>query len=476
MDRPGRHQAKDATASFMVSADERQTQLEIDAAVQSRHDWARAGNDGNTHPVFSLRCHRCRGCELPPLLRVAAVTTTCRAWVVDQAQALHLQCGDSSGTLLTRGVGRLMMVDPTIPASAGALDAEWLTRALRSTGTITAARVTSCHIEPFGEGKGFSGQIARVALSYDVAEASAPASLIAKVQLPHPDPDIRAAVFHSRIYEREFCFYRDVAQKIAFRTPRVYYSALRPETGECLLLLEDLAPAQTLDMLHGCTAEDAALVLRHLAAFHAAWWEQPQLAAMDWLPAFDQHAEHDQQQYARSWEVFLTKVGELLPDGLVSLGARLKHHGALVKRYLGQSPRTFLHGDFHLHNLLFGSTAGARTLAVIDWQACCHGRATRDVAHFLVTGLRRDERRAHELDLLKLYHAELVDSGVREYSVEQCVHDYRFTMLDELHFLVMVLAHLDYTANEAAGKIRDMALERVGTAILDHKVGELLPA
>jgi aminoglycoside/choline kinase family phosphotransferase len=254
--------------------------------------------------------------------------------------------------------------------------------------------VISCHIELFGEGKGFSGQLARIGLNYDIAEANAPASLVSKFQFPHPDPDIRAAVFQSRLYEREFRFYRDVAQEISLRTPRVYYSALRPETGECILLLEDLAPARTLDMLEGCAAEDAALVLRHLATFHAGWWEHRQLGVMDWLPAFDEQAENDQRQYALAWEVFLKKVGHLLSDGIMQLGVRLKHHVVAVKRYLGQPPRTLLHGDFHLHNLLFDSIPGARTVAVIDWQACSLGRATRDVAHFLVTGLHADRRRA----------------------------------------------------------------------------------
>ncbi len=366
------------------------------------------------------------------------------------------------------------MPDPGIPANPGALTPEWLTQALRSTGRITAAQVTSCHLELFGEGKGFSGQIARIGLSYDIAEAAAPASVIAKFQYPHPDPDIRAAVFHSRMHERECRFYRDVAQDLALRTPRLYYSALRPETGECLLLLEDLAPAQTLNMLEGCTAEDAALVLRHLATFHAAWWENPRLDSLDWLPAFDAQAENDQRQYARAWELFLQKVGDLLPDGLLPLGARLKDHVVAVKRYLGQQPRTFLHGDFHLHNLLFGSSPGGRTLTVIDWQACCRGRSTRDLVHFLVTGLPPDRRRAHELDLLRLYHTTLTEHGVQGYSFEQCHHDYRFTMLDELYFVVMVLAHLDFSVNEAVDKIRDMAIERVGSAILDHNAGEFL--
>jgi aminoglycoside/choline kinase family phosphotransferase len=367
-----------------------------------------------------------------------------------------------------------MMSDPGIPASAGALTPEWLTRALRGTGTITDARVTSCHAELFGEGKGFSGQLARVGLRYDLAEDGAPASLIAKFQFPHPDPDIRAAVLQARVHEREFCFYRDVAQHVALRTPRMYYGALRAETGECVLLLEDLAPAQTLRLLDGCTAEDASVALRHLAAFHAAWWEHPRLDDMDWLPGVGEQAENDQRQYAHAWDVFLTKVGDLLPDGIVLLGPRLKDHVAMVKRYLGQQPRTFLHGDFHLHNLLFDSTTGPRTLTVIDWQACSRGRATRDLVHFLATGLPSDRRRAHELDLLRLYHTTLTEHGVRDYSFEQCLHDYRFTMLDELTFLVMVLAHVDFSANEAASRIRDMAIERVGAAILDHNPGELL--
>jgi hypothetical protein len=47
-------------------------------------------------------------------------------------------------------------------------------------------------------------------------------------------------------------------------------------------------------------------------------------------------------------------------------------------------------------------------------------------------------------------------------------------MLDELYFVVMVLAYVDFSANEAAGRIRDMAIERVGAAVLDYNVGEFL--
>src|SRR5215510_6490384 len=142
-----------------------------------------------------------------------------------------------------------MMADMSIPTGPGTLTPAWLTWALRGTGSITDATVTSCDIEILGEGKGFTGQVARIWLDYDIDAASAPVSLIAK--FPPLEPEVRVALNHYRIYEKEFRFYRDVAQDIALRTPRLYYSALNPASGESILLLEDLAPAQTLDILEG---------------------------------------------------------------------------------------------------------------------------------------------------------------------------------------------------------------------------------
>lgn len=364
------------------------------------------------------------------------------------------------------------MADMSIPAGPETLTPAWLTWALRSTGTITDAMVTSCNIEILGKGKGFTGQVARIGLDYDINAASAPASLIAK--FPPLDPNMRAALNHYRLYEREFRFYRDVAQDITLRTPRLYYSALNPASGESVLLLEDLAPAQTLNNLEGCTAEDAAFAIRDLAAFHAAWWEHPRLRTMDWLPVFGEQAKDAQDRYTQGWDVFLEKIGDLVPDDVVPLGTKLRYHLVAVKHYLGQSPQTFLHGDFHLNNLLFDSTQGKRILTVIDWQLCSRGRAMRDLAYFLVTALPPDRRRAHEIDLLKLYHTILMEHGVQDYPFDQCIYDYRFTMLDLLYFMVMIIVLLDFSVNEEAGMIRDMAVERFCTAILDHNAGELL--
>ena len=52
-----------------------------------------------------------------------------------------------------------------------------------------------------------------------------------------------------------------------------------------LLLLEDLAPARRLgNQVAGCTREEAAAALRHVAAVHLAWWEHPDLETLAWAP------------------------------------------------------------------------------------------------------------------------------------------------------------------------------------------------
>jgi len=98
----------------------------------------------------------------------------------------------------------------------------------------------------------------------------------------------------------------------------------------------------------------------------------------------------------------------------------------------------------------------------------------RDLANFLVTALPPDRRRAHEMDLLKLFHTIVTEHGVQGYPFDQCLYDYRFSMIDLLYFLVMIIVLLDFSVNEEAGMIRDMAVERLCTAILDHHAGELL--
>jgi aminoglycoside/choline kinase family phosphotransferase len=359
-----------------------------------------------------------------------------------------------------------------IPAGPEELTAGWLTTALRQGGAIHKAAVASFQAGPLAENRGFFGQIARLHLDYDRGEAGAPRSLIAK--FASAIPEMRNRAIDS--YEREVRFYQQLAHQTNLRTPTCYYGDINTETGVHILLLEDLAPARSGSRVAGCSREQAELAVHQIARFHAAWWEKPQLGEISWLP--DTNVDLDpgalKEQYDRWWPQFLERANHRLPDPLKDIGERLGGYRANLRRRLfGSPPQTLIHRDYQLDNLFFGAPEGGIPFAVVDWQFISRGRGVWDVAYFLSESLHPEERRAIEMDLLGAYRQILIDHGVQGYTLEQCLQDYRLSLLQRFTALVSTIAAMPFS-NEQRQLHIDILLPRNNAAILDHHAGELL--
>ena len=136
-------------------------------------------------------------------------------------------------------------------------------------------------------------------------------------------------------------------------------------------------------------------------------------------------------------------------------------------------PRTLVHSDYKLDNLVFGARQGNAPLVVLDWQLMRRGRGVFDVAFFLSQNLEPRERRSVEMDLLTAYHRILLDDGVRAYTFEQCLYDYRMSLLGRFGALISTIAAMPFTREQIEMHI-DVLLPRCCAAILDHDAGELL--
>jgi hypothetical protein len=112
------------------------------------------------------------------------------------------------------------------------------------------------------------------------------------------------------------------------------------------------------------------------------------------------------ERYRDALEPEFLALVEKLPEGL----ARSRDDRS--------SPRTLQHADFRLDNVLFDIGGGARPMG--DARLADGERRTgaMDVAYFLSAGLDPAERRQHEADLVRFYHAELTRRGVRKYDFE----------------------------------------------------------
>jgi thiamine kinase-like enzyme len=376
-----------------------------------------------------------------------------------------------SGGLEGRNIGAVL-ANLKIPYSIEAIRPEWLTQALRGKGIITKATVKSLSMGMLEKGWGFTSQIVRIIPDYDVHEEGAPRSLIAKIH--SADPDLRALLNRRRLYEREIRFYEEIANEINLRTPRCYYSSLNIETGESILLLEDLSHARLGDHIMGCSSEEAELIVRHMAKLHATWWESPRLENTGWVPSFDEGAGSEQGFYQRSWDQVTEKIRDQSPASFLELGTRFGNHVANVRNQLGRPPRTLIHGDCRLDNIFFSSPESGVSFIIIDWQLAMRGRGVYDIVYFLVYCLPPEQRRAIERGLLKIYHSVLVEGGVRGYEFDQCLHDYRLCTLHMFHRLMMAGVVIDFSS-ERGRALMNTILQRCIAAMDDHNVSGLIP-
>ncbi len=65
-------------------------------------------------------------------------------------------------------------------------------------------------------------------------------------------------------YQTEVGFYEHIAPLVELRTARCYYGEVDSESGEHVLLLEDLTPAQCGQRAAGCSLEQAEQPIREI--------------------------------------------------------------------------------------------------------------------------------------------------------------------------------------------------------------------
>ncbi len=298
----------------------------------------------------------------------------------------------------------------------------WLSETLRNAGVVDAASVVDMRSEAVGVGRGFSGNLTRVALTYDHAEDGAPEFVIVKAPSHSaPTPNTRGGD------EREVRFYSEIAPHAAIRSLRYYFAALAPENRWSVVLLEDLSHLRAGDQVAGCELPDAERVTVELARFHAGFWDSPRLAQFPWAPPWSRGAQLFQQRVLHSWRLHLENGLYGPPAPFERFVDGVGPHIETIRRRLSRAPATINHGDFKLDNLFFDESGPI----AIDWSLLRVGRGIYDLSHFLVSSLSAEMRQVHAERLITLYHETLQAAGITGYSLQDCHDDYDYAVLDQ---------------------------------------------
>jgi thiamine kinase-like enzyme len=360
-----------------------------------------------------------------------------------------------------------------VPASATELNAEWLSACLRHAAVIPeSARVADFGSERVGEGRGFAGQLVRLTLDYEPASAAYPRTLIAKFAADHEATRDLLGEFDG--YAREVRFYRELAPHIGLPTPRCYFAHYDRAAQVFLLLLEDLAPARNPDFDSGLSVEQAKLVLEHLAAMHARYWNR--VDELEWLHLTDDLLRRVRDRYRRSLPSFVTRFEAVYPELVrVAQAMDVLLSGDEFMAGMRTPPLTLAHNDMHPNNLFLPIEAGGR-LALIDWQSVAVSRhGITDVARLLALGMSPALRRAHQRELLRHYHARLRELGVQDYPYRALELRFRQEMAAMVLIGVLALESLDFS-NPDGERAASAFVSKVEAAVTDARVYRVIAA
>lgn len=349
-----------------------------------------------------------------------------------------------------------------VPTRLEDVTLEWLADAL-------ALSLLEIDVERIGEGEGFMGELARVRLRSD--DPACPSSVI--VKLPTSDPGGRFIGEMMRVWEREHCFYRDIAPRLNIRIPRAYVNV---ESPPCLVL-EDLAPAVPGDHVAGATLDQAERAVDVLARHHATWFEHPELASFTWMPGLDDPSIHTlAPTFAIGWPMFLERFGHELPARCLRWCERFVED---IPTWLAghlDEPVTITHGDFRLDNLFFlDDPDDPDDVAVIDWQLCMRAPGQADLVYFCANNLTVEMRRAHEDRLIERYVDRLHAAGVPADAVT--VAGVRRGYIEGMLFYAVSFGASLLTidpANERGAALFDVLVRRTFAAVDDLDAGAVM--
>lgn len=314
----------------------------------------------------------------------------------------------------------------------------WLDNLLREKGILDRGMVIE--VRPTRSKKTNVSTVYHLAVSYQGLPPDHPAPRHLFLKISEPDYG----------WPQEAQFYNVVAPAMLSTDPdtewpfvRCYDAVYSAEKKATHLLLQDLSATHlTTEGLMPPAPRHAEQVIDAYALLHAYWWEHPRLGRD--IGRLLTHGEIDD---------FLTAAGRKLRQLVDDMGAGLspEDRGVLEsvaaawparrrERLVAGVGVTLVHRDPHPLNFLYPRDPERGGVKLIDWQSWRVDAGTDDLAYLMACHwpIRRGE--SLEPDLVRRYHARLVELGVAGYSWDDCRYDYCASVVRCVFFLIVAWA------------------------------------
>ena len=332
-------------------------------------------------------------------------------------------------------------------------------------GSLLRQPVSSVSVDAVGEGTGMMADMARLTLTY--SDGSEPMSVIAKYSAQNPTNRDVAVSFN--LYEREARYYAELDGQTDLCTPEIFFVDV--DGDDLLILMEDLGEYAVGSQEVGADLHQTEIAVDQLASLHGAFWGR--VDDLDWVPGIADsfHADNMYNFCQVGWDVMAGSFGiapQVNPYKSAFIAALPE-----LQAEQNRQPRTLLHGDFRMENLLYGTASEHDDVVVIDFQGPLLGSGFVDLALFLAQSTQTEVRRRHERELVERYTRGLEREGVSKGDVADAWESYRRAILYNWVYAAVVAGTLD-SSNEKAFAWMQQMVNRQYAASLDLDIFELL--
>jgi hypothetical protein len=304
----------------------------------------------------------------------------------------------------------------------------WLTARLLENGHLNRGSVARVKKARF---RTLFSHIYRLELAYSSdAVPALPSKMLLKSALPDSEGSLNMGKVEVSCY-RTFAVVMPDAPLV-----RCFDAIHSVRSNRSHVLIEDLSPTHFQPEIPiPPSRRHCELSVQALAGFHSFGWRHSGLGSS--IGALLDLAAVD--EIVRLLESGLASMTEYLGDAL-STHRRTIYERALsfmagfwARRLTATDRNTLIHGDAHLWNFLHPKDADNGRAYLIDLGTSNRIRPpTNDLAYMMALQWYPERRALMEARLLKCYHDRLVSLGVKDYGWDDCLLDYRFSVVTHL--------------------------------------------
>ena len=296
---------------------------------------------------------------------------------------------------------------------------------------------------------------------------TAPKRFFLKMSKKEYDPEVG---------RKEVIFYNSIANQIgALPVIPCYDAKFNEKTQRWHILLEDISIThfQTEYPLPP-TNINCERYIEGLGKLHAFWWDDEHLEEFigknHWIKNFDYEKRVNDQE--KLLQKFLNFIGNRISKPRKNI---LNNSIEFTIRYRWECHKeeknlTLCHGDAHAWNAFYPKGSIDGKLYLSDWQYYHVFKGMADVAYFMGLHWHPERRKRLEKVLLRKYHEILKESGINNYSWEECYNDYRSAIVLSIHLCPI----WQWTTKKVPAYVWWYNLENLLSAFEDLNCNELL--